>query len=211
MTVAAMDAVVTGDYEVDVRNTRIGFSARYAMVTTVHGEFSQFQGSAHLDCEQPERSSVTLTIATASLSTAQEQRDEHLRSPDFLDVETYPEVLFRSTGVGVLDAGHFELRGALTICGVTREVPVEFRLSGTSVDPAGQHLVGLVGSAAISRGDFGLTWNTALETGGVLVGDDVDLRFDVALIRATGRPAGESGSTTTTVKHVRGLRWRFRR
>jgi polyisoprenoid-binding protein YceI len=210
MTVAAMDAVVTGDYEIDERNTRIGFSARYAMITTVHGEFSQFSGVAHLDHEQPERSSVQLTVSTASLSTAQAQRDEHLRSPDFLDVETYPELLYRSTGVTVLDAGRFEVRGALTICGVTREVPAEFRLTGTAVDPAGQHLVGLTGSAAIRRGDFGLTWNTALETGGVLVGDDVDLRFDVALIRSSGRRT-ESSAATTGVKHLRGMRWRFRR
>jgi polyisoprenoid-binding protein YceI len=209
MTLAALDAVVTGDYEIDERNTRIGFSARYAMVTTVHGEFSQFRGTAHLDHEQPERSTVELTVATASLSTAQAQRDEHLRSPDFLDVETYPELLFRSTGVTVLDPGHFELRGTLTICGVTREVPAEFRLTGTSVDPAGQHLVGLTGSAAIRRGEFGLIWNTALETGGVLVGDDVDLRFDVALIRSTGRRVEDTGETR--VKHLRGLRWRSRR
>ncbi|MGH9110151.1 MAG: YceI family protein [Acidimicrobiales bacterium] len=185
--------VRAGDYEVDERNTRIGFAARYAMVTVVRGEFSAFTGRAHLDPEVPARSWATVTISAASLTTSQAQRDEHLRSPDFLDVDSYPDVLFHSTEVVALDPGHFSVSGDLTVCGVTRSVPVDFRLVGMSVDPTGHELVGFAGNAAISRADFGLIWNNALETGGVLVGDEVGLQFDVSLILVTDQALASAG------------------
>jgi polyisoprenoid-binding protein YceI len=183
--VAAAEAAVvaTDAYEIDEANTRIGFAARYAMVTTVRGGFTAFHGHAHLDGDDPRRSSVSVTILTESLNTGQAQRDEHLRSPDFLDVETYPEMLFHSTAVEPTDDGRYRLTGDLTICGVTRPISIDFALTGTSTDHTGHELAGFEGSAVISRGDFGLTWNAVLETGGVLVGDEVTLQFDVALIR----------------------------
>ncbi|MGH8890471.1 MAG: YceI family protein [Acidothermaceae bacterium] len=180
-------AVLTDAYEIDEANTRIGFAARYAMVTTVRGGFTAFHGAAHLDSDDPTRSSVSVAIYTESLNTGQAQRDDHLRSPDFLDVETYPEMLFQSTGVEPAGDGRYVLAGDLTICGVTRPVAVDFTLTGTSTDHLGNELAGFEGSAEISRADFGLTWNAVLETGGVLVGDEVTLQFDVALIRV--RPA----------------------
>ena len=183
-------AVLSDAYEIDEANTRIGFAARYAMVTTVRGGFTAFHGEACLDADEPTRSSVSVTIYTESLNTGQAQRDDHLRSPDFLDVETYPEMLFQSTGVEPADDGHYVLTGDLTICGVTRSVSVDFALTGTSTDHLGNELAGFEGSAVISRADFGLTWNAVLETGGVLVGDEVTLQFDVALIRVRSAAQG---------------------
>jgi polyisoprenoid-binding protein YceI len=182
-------AVLTDAYEIDEANTRIGFAARYAMVTTVRGEFTDFHGRAELDSADPTRSSVSVTIFAASINTGQTQRDDHLRSPDFLDVETYPELLFHSTGVEVAGEGRYRLVGELSICGVVRPVSVDFVLTGTSTDNANRELAGFEGAAVISRADFGLTWNSVLETGGVLVGDEVTLQFDVALIRVREAPA----------------------
>jgi polyisoprenoid-binding protein YceI len=176
-------AALTDSYEIDQANTRIGFAARYAMVTTVRGEFNDFHGHAYLDGFDPTRSTVSVIISTASLNTGQNQRDDHLRSPDFLDVESFPEMQFESTRVEPKDDGRYRLIGDLTICGVTRSVAVDFAITGTSTDHIEHELVGFEGSTAISRADFGLTWNAVLETGGVLVGDEVTLQFDVALIR----------------------------
>lgn len=176
-------AALTDSYEFDQANTRIGFAARYAMVTTVHGGFTDFHGHAFLDGIDPTRSTVSLVINTASLNTGQHQRDDHLRSPDFLDVESFPEIQFDSTAVEPKDDGRYRLIGDLTICGVRRSVAVDFAITGTSTDHIEHELVGFQGSTVISRADFGLTWNAVLETGGVLVGDEVTLQFDVALIR----------------------------
>jgi len=187
VSAADATAVLSAAYEFDEANTRIGFAARYAMVTAVRGEFTEFTGHFELDGENPSRSAVSVTIFTESLNTGQAQRDEHLRSPDFLDVETYPEMNFHSTTVEPVGDGHHRMIGDLTICGVTHSVAVDFTLTGASRDHLGNDLVGFEGSATISRAAFGLTWNALLETGGVLVGDEVTLQLDVALIRV--RPA----------------------
>lgn len=183
MTAAQATASLTGQYMIDEANTRIGFAARYAMVTSVRGGFTEFHGTATLDGGDPARSSILVIMNTASLNTGQNQRDDHLRSPDFLDVETYPEIVFHSTGVHPTIDDHYLLHGDLTICGVTRQVSIEIAFTGTSTDHLGHELAGFEGSTTISRADFGLTWNAILETGGVLVGDEIDLHFDVALIR----------------------------
>lgn len=175
--------VRSGAYDFDLANTLIGFAARYAMVTTVRGAFADFTGHVELDAEDAARSSADITIFTDSIHTGQTQRDEHLRSPDFLDIETYPEISFHSTAVASLPDGRYRMSGDLTICGCTRPVPVEFAVTGAATDHLGHELVGFTGVATISRADFGLTWNAVLETGGVLVGDEVVLQFDVALIR----------------------------
>ena len=180
---AAQATALTGRYVIDQANTRIGFAARYAMVTTVRGGFTEFHGTAQLDADDPARSSILVIMNTASLDTGQNQRDDHLRSPDFLDVETYPEIVFQSTGVQPAADDHYLLTGDLTICGVTRPVSIEITFTGSSTDHLGHELAGFEGSTTISRANFGLTWNAILETGGVLVGDEIDLHFDVALIR----------------------------
>ena len=181
-TTALVD--VTGDYTIDVAHTRIGIRARHAMVTTVRGAFTDFAGEAHLDVLQPEASSVTIRIRTASIDTGQADRDAHLRSPDFLDVERYPELVFRSTAVEQLEDDTYEVTGDLTIRDVTRPVSVEFTLTGSAKDPFGNTRVGFEGALAIKRSDWGLTWNTPLDTGGVLVSDRIQVEFDVSVIRS---------------------------
>jgi polyisoprenoid-binding protein YceI len=177
-------ADVSGDYTIDVSHTRIGIRARHAMVTTVRGAFTDFSGEAHLDAAKPGASSVGIRIRTASIDTGQADRDAHLRSPDFLDVERWPEIVFASTDVEQVDEEVYEVAGDLTIRDVTRPVTVAFTLTGSAQDPFGNTRVGFEGALAIKRSDWGLTWNTPLDTGGVLVSDRIQIEFDVSVIRA---------------------------
>ena len=177
-------ADVSGDYTIDVAHTRIGIRARHAMVTTVRGAFTDFSGEAHLDAAKPGASSVGIRIRTASIDTGQADRDAHLRSPDFLDVERWPEIVFTSTDVEQVDEEVYEVAGDLTIRDVTRPVTVAFTLTGSAQDPFGNTRVGFEGALAIKRSDWGLTWNTPLDTGGVLVSDRIQIEFDVSVIRA---------------------------
>jgi polyisoprenoid-binding protein YceI len=174
---------VTGDYTVDVTHTRIGVRARHAMVTTVRGAFTGFTGTAHLDTAKPAASSVQLSIDAASIDTTNADRDAHLRSADFFDVETYPEIGFVSTAVEQLESDVFRVTGDLTIKGVTRSVAVDFTLTGSALDPFGNLRVGFEGALALKRSDWQLTWNAALETGGVLVSDKIQIEFDVSAIK----------------------------
>lgn len=176
---------VTGDYEVDVAHTRIGIRARHAMVTTVRGSFGDFTGTAHLDVADPAASSVSMRIRTASIDTGQADRDAHLRSADFLDVETYPEIVFTSTDVEQVDAETYTVTGDLTIRDTTQPVSVDFTLTGSAKDPFGNTRVGFEGALAIKRSDWGLTWNTPLDTGGVLVSDRIQIEFDVSAVRVS--------------------------
>jgi len=174
---------LTGDYTVDTAHTRVGFVARHAMVTKVRGEFDDFEATAHLDGDDPTRSSVNLTIQAKSINTRNEQRDNHLRSNDFLDMENHPTITFTSTGVVPVDDTTFKVTGDLTIRGVTKPVTVDFELTGTENDPWGNFRVGFEGKVTINRKDWGVSWNAALESGGVLVSEKVTLEFDVAAIR----------------------------
>jgi polyisoprenoid-binding protein YceI len=174
---------VTGDYTVDVQHTRIGMRARHAMVTTVRGAFTAFEGTAHLDVVNPAASSVSLRIEAASIDTGTPDRDAHLRSADFLDVERFPYLTFRSTGVEQVDEDVYRVTGDLGIKDVIRPVTVDFALTGSARDPWGQLRVGFEGALAIRRADWGLTWNTALDTGGVLVSDKIQIEFDVSAIK----------------------------
>ena len=178
-------ADVTGDYAVDVAHTRIGIRARHAMVITVRGAFTQFSGTAHLDTAKPSASSVVLRIDTASIDTGTPDRDGHLRSPDFLDVERYPQMLFTSTGVEQVDDDVYRVTGDLTIKDMTRPVSVDFTLTGSALDPFGNTRVGFEGALAIKRSDWDLTWNTVLDTGGVLVSDRIQVEFDVSAIKVS--------------------------
>ncbi|OKK22252.1 polyisoprenoid-binding protein [Streptomyces sp. CB00455] len=176
-------ASLTGDYVVDPDHTQIGFVARHAMVTKVRGAFNEFEGTGHFDGEDPSKSQVSVTIKTASIDTRNEQRDGHLRTNDFLDAPTYPDITFASTGVEQLDSTHFRVTGDLTIKDVTRPIDIDFEFQGSAQDPFGNLRVGFEGSVPISRKEFGITWNAALEGGGVLVGDKVVLEFEVSAIR----------------------------
>jgi polyisoprenoid-binding protein YceI len=175
-------AGISGDYVLDPAHTRIGFSARHAMVTKVRGQFGEFEGSAHVDAQNPEASSVRVTIQSASLSTGNDQRDAHLHSADFFDVDRYPEVRFVSTDVQ-RDGTDWSITGDLTIGEVTKPVTVPFEETGAATDPFGNERVGFEGSVTINRTDWGLKWNAALEAGGVLVSEKVTLEFDISAIR----------------------------
>lgn len=175
---------ISGDYALDAAHTRIGFSARHAMVTTVRGQFKEFEGKAHIDTANPADSSVTVTIQTASVDTGVADRDGHLKSADFFDVEQYPEITFVSTEVS-RDGDDWTITGDLTIKGVTKPVTVEFESTGSARDPFGNLRIGFEGGTSVSRKDWGLTWNAALETGGVLVSDKVKLEFDISAIQIT--------------------------
>jgi polyisoprenoid-binding protein YceI len=173
---------LTGDYTLDPTHTRIGFVARHAMVTKVRGSFEEFAGTAHLDGNDPAKSTAQVTLQVKSISTGNGQRDEHLRTNDFFDAPTYPEITFTSTGVTV-DGDDYTLTGDLTIKGVTKPVTIDFEYTGSAVDPYGNLRVGFEGKAVINRSDWGVSWNTALEAGGVLVSDKITLEFDVSAIR----------------------------
>ena len=177
-------AGLAGTYAIDPNHSRMGFVARHAMVTKVRGSFDRFEGTAVIDGEDPSRSSVTVSIDAASIDTRNEQRDAHLRSNDFLAMDEFPTLTFVSTAARRTGADTVEITGDLTIRGVTRPVTVPFTFQGAAVDPFGQHRVGFEGSATINRQDFGVTWNAALETGGVLVSDKITLEFEISAIKA---------------------------
>ena len=172
---------IAGDYTLDAAHTRLGFSARHAMVTTVRGAFKEFEGTAHVDTANPADSKVELTIKTDSIDTGVADRDGHLRSGDFFEVETYPEITFTSTQVE-RDGNDWTITGDLTVKGISKPITVEFESTGSARDPFGNLRIGFEGQTTLSRKDWGLTWNAALETGGVLVSDKVKLEFDVSAI-----------------------------
>ena len=183
VTEAASIAVddISGDYAIDPSHTRIGFSARHAMVTKVRGHFDQFEGNAHVDTTTPANSSVTVTIEAASVTTGNEQRDGHLKTPDFFDIANYPQITFVSTNVE-RDGSEWDITGDLTINGVTKSVTIAFEETGSAKDPFGNTRVGFEGELTIDRTEWNLSFNAALETGGVLVSEKVKLEFDVSAI-----------------------------
>jgi polyisoprenoid-binding protein YceI len=183
VTEAASVAVddISGDYAIDPSHTRIGFSARHAMVTKVRGHFDQFEGNAHVDTTTPANSSVNVTIEAASVTTGNEQRDGHLKTPDFFDIANYPQITFVSTSVE-RDGSDWDITGDLTINGVTKSVTIPFEETGSAKDPFGNTRVGFEGDVTIDRTEWNLSFNAALETGGVLVSEKVKLEFDVSAI-----------------------------
>ncbi|MER5773829.1 YceI family protein [Streptomyces sp. NPDC002039] len=183
MTTTPALAELTGDYVLDPAHTRIGFIARHAMVTKVRGAFHHFEGTARLDGADPARSTAQVVIKAESIDTGVEQRDQHLRTNDFLDVPNFPDITFRSTSVEPASDTEYRVTGDLTIKDTTRPVTIDFEYTGSAADPFGNRRVGLEGSVTISRKDFGVTWNAALEGGGVLVGDKVVLEFDISAIK----------------------------
>lgn len=173
---------LSGDYTLDASHSRLGFSARHAMVTTVRGAFKSFEGTATIDTATPANSTVTLTIDPASVDTGTADRDGHLTSGDFFDVENFPTITFVSTQVE-RDGDEWAITGDLTIKGVAKPVTIVFEETGSARDPFGNLRAGFEGSTTINRKDWGLTWNAALETGGVLVSEKIKLDFDISAIR----------------------------
>ena len=179
-TVAIAD--IAGDYVLDTSHSRLGFVARHAMVTKVRGQFGAFEGTATIDTATPAKSKVDLTIDVSSVDTGNGDRNGHLTSGDFFDTETYPSMRFVSTDV-TRDGDDWAITGDLTIKDVTKSVTINFEQTGSAVDPFGNTRVGFEGETTVNRKDFGLTWNAALETGGVLVSEKVKLEFDISAIR----------------------------
>jgi polyisoprenoid-binding protein YceI len=182
-TTTTVPSTLTGTYAIDPTHSRIGFVARHAMVTKVRGSFNEFEGSGYFDAENPANSHLQLTIQAASIDTRNADRDGHLKSNDFFDMETFPEITFTSTAVEQTGDEAYRVAGDLTIKGVTKPVTVDFEYTGSAVDPYGNTRIGLEGTTTVNRKDWGVNWNAALEAGGVLVSEKVTLEFEVSAIR----------------------------
>jgi polyisoprenoid-binding protein YceI len=185
MTAATSYAQLTGDYDIDVAHSRLGFVARHAMVTKIRGALTRFRGQLHLNGAEPSKSWAEVVIDAASIDTGSAERDRHLRSNDFFDMATYPELTFRSTAVEPLGGDRFAVSGELTVRGVTRSIQLDVTYTGSAVDPFGNTRVGLEAHGTIHRKDFGMTWNAPLGAGGVLVSDKIELDIDISAIKRT--------------------------
>ena len=174
---------LTGDYSIDTAHSTIGFTVRHAMVTNVKGKFVDFSGSLHLDGGDPSASSASIDVKMDSIDTGSADRDGHLKSADFFKTDEFPTMTFRSTKAEALGDEDYRITGDLTILGTTKPVTIDLEFNGAAKDPFGNERVGFEGKAEIKRSDWGLTWNTTLETGGVLVSDKIKLNFDISAIK----------------------------
>ncbi|MFF3744936.1 YceI family protein [Streptomyces kronopolitis] len=175
---------LTGDYAIDPAHSSIGFTVRHAMVTNVHGAFGDFEGALRLDGTDPSRSTASLDVKIASVDTGIADRDGHLRSADFFDAESFPLMTFRSTAAERVAGDRYRITGDLTLRDVTKPLTIDLEFHGSATDVYGAERVGFEGGAEILRSDWGLTWNAALETGGVMVSDKVKLVFDISAVKA---------------------------
>ncbi|MGR4882324.1 YceI family protein [Streptomyces sp. LARHCF249] len=176
-------AALTGDYAIDAAHSSVGFTVRHAMVTNVRGSFDTFEGSLHLDGSDPARSTASIDVTIGSVNTGIADRDAHLLGSDFFDAELFPLMTFRSTRAAQLGGDAYRITGELTIKDVTRPLSIDLEFTGSATDVYGNERVGFEGSAEILRSDWGLTWNAALEAGGVMVSDKVKLGFDISAIK----------------------------
>jgi len=179
----------TNKWNLDTAHSSVNFSIRHMVVSKVRGRFAKFSGTVNLDDSDLTRSRVEATIDASSIDTGTPQRDAHLRSPDFFDVERFPELRFRSTRIEKVEDDRYRVVGSLTIRDVTREVTLDVEHGGRAKDPWGNERVGFVARAVLDRKNFGLEWNQVLEAGGVLVGDRVDIELDVQAVKATAAQA----------------------
>ncbi|MEV7421841.1 MULTISPECIES: YceI family protein [unclassified Streptomyces] len=182
-------AALTGEYTIDAAHSTIGFTVRHAMVTNVRGSFGEHEGYLNLDGANPAASTASIDVSIASVDTGIADRDGHLRSGDFFDAETYPKMTFHSTSVEQIDPETYRLTGDLTIKDVTKPLTIDLEFHGSATDVYGNERVGFEGSATILRSDWGLTWNAALETGGVMVSDKVKLGFDISAVKKAAAAA----------------------
>jgi polyisoprenoid-binding protein YceI len=176
-------------YTIDPSHSSAEFSVRHLMITNVKGRFGKLAGTVELDTEHPETSVVDVTIDATSIDTREEKRDAHLRSPDFFDVERFPELRFQSSRIEKTGSDRYRVLGNLTIRDVTREVTLDAEYAGRGTDPWGNERVAFAAKTTIDRKDFGLGWNQVLEAGGVLVGDRVEIELDVQVVKAAATQA----------------------
>ncbi|MEU5866477.1 MULTISPECIES: YceI family protein [unclassified Nonomuraea] len=175
---------LSGHYTIDPDHSRFGFVARHAMVTKVRGSIPVQEATARLDAADPTASAVRVVLDVAGIQTGNQMRDNHLRTGDFLDAAAHPHITFESAFVVHAGGDSFEVTGDLTIRGVTRRITVPLDYTGTAVDAQGLTRVGFEGSVAVNRKDFGMTYNAALETGGVMISDRITLEFDLSAVRS---------------------------
>ncbi|MEZ4706491.1 MAG: YceI family protein [Caldilineaceae bacterium] len=170
-------------WQIDPTHSHVQFTVRHMMISKVRGSFEKFSGAVDFDEDEPTNSSVDVTIDVDSVNTREEQRDGHLKSPDFFDAATYPSITFKSTSAEKTGENQGKLHGNLTIKDVTHPVTLNVEYAGQAKSPWGTTSAGFTASGKISRKDWGLTWNQALETGGVLVGDDVQFDIEIELVK----------------------------
>lgn len=181
---ATVSSPATTTWKIDPSHTHAEFAVRHLMISTVKGRFAEVQGTVRTDESNPAASSVDVTIGVGSIDTREPQRDAHLRSADFFDVERFPTLTFRSTGLEGTPGDSFRLAGDLTIHGVTRPVVLDVQSEGRVKDAWGGLRAGFTATTKIRRSEFGLTWNQLLEAGGVTVSDDVRISLDIQLVSA---------------------------
>ena len=172
-------------YDIDPAHSSASFKVRHMMIANVKGSFNKLEGTVVFDAKNPEATRIEAKIDAASIDTREPQRDAHLRSADFLDVEKFPQLTFQSKSVKSTGENEYEITGDLTVRGVTREVKLSVESTQEVKDPWGNQRVGATATTSLNRKDFGLTWNAALETGGVLVGDRVDITLDLEFVKKT--------------------------
>ena len=172
-------------WQIDSSHSHINFTARHMMISKVRGSFENFTGSVNFDEETPTNTTVNVEVDLTSINTRDEQRDGHLKSPDFFDVENYPTMKFVSTRVEQIDENNGRLIGNLTIKGVTKEVALDVEYAGVAKSPWGTESAGFSAAGSINRKEWGLNWNQALETGGVLVGDKINIEIELELVKVT--------------------------
>jgi polyisoprenoid-binding protein YceI len=182
-TTETVTPTLTGNYTIDPSHSRVGFVARHAMVTKVRGSFNEFEGKGYFDAENPSNSRAELVVQAKSIDTRNADRDGHLRSNDFFDMDTYPEIRFVTTSVESVDPTTYRVTGDLSIKAVTKPVTFDLEFTGAARDPFGNDRLGLEGSVVVNRKDWGVNWNAPLEAGGVLVGEKVTLEFEVSAIK----------------------------
>ncbi len=170
-------------WQIDPAHSQIQFSVRHMMISTVHGRFGKFTGTVEFNEAEPAASSLEVHIDPASIDTRDPQRDGHLKSPDFFDAQQYPDIIFKGTKFEVLSEERGRITGDLTIRGVTRPVVLDVEYNGQARSPWGTTSAGFSATTRFSRKEWGLTWNQALETGGMLVGDDVKVSIEVELVK----------------------------
>jgi polyisoprenoid-binding protein YceI len=170
------------EWTLDTAHANVEFSIKHMMITTIRGQFQELEVDVKFDEQAPERSSVVARIKTASITTNQERRDGHLRSPDFLDTEKYPEMLFRSSAIAKVSDRDYRISGDLTIKDQTHPVVLDAQLLGTVTGMQGGLLTGISADTKISRKDWDLSWNVALESGGWLLGDEITIHIEFELV-----------------------------
>jgi polyisoprenoid-binding protein YceI len=185
----AMTTNTTNNWNLDTVHSGINFSVRHMVVSKVRGRFAKFSGQVALDESDLTRSTVEATIDASSIDTGTAQRDEHLKSADFFDIEHFPEIRFRGTGIEKVGPERYRLTGQLTIRDVSREIALDVEYGGRGKDPWGNERIGFTARGALDRRDFGLKWNQALETGGLLVSDRVELELELQAVKAAAAQA----------------------